>query len=357
MLSAHERVLQYIQAGLDVEAFGFIWNEPLTTYEYQGVKVTQGGVQELRDLLENKKYAKLLVHFIDQAVVYAIQLAGKLNMPMIIWCHGYEVLPWHRCWFNYPAAEIEMNKASLDESDAEKKKFLQVCYAQKNMQFVFVSNWQMQRSQKFVGMLPVNHQVIHNFINYEYFASPPKAPQDRLHILSIKGHATRMYANDLTARAIMELSNRNWFSNVTFELYGDGRLFTENFGELMQRNFSNVHIHRGFLSHGDMRRLFQQNGIFLSPTRMDSHQITTSEAMAAGMAVVTSNAGPIREFMDEDCGSLFEFDNYWMMAEDIEYLYFHPEEFLRKSQNAIQRIRTQCSYEKTIGRELKLITE
>lgn len=354
---AHERVLQYIKAGLDIEAFGFIWGAPLSTYEYQGVKVIQGGAQELKDLLQREQYEKLLIHFVDQGIMYAIQLAGKLDMPMIVWCHGYEVLPWYRCWFNYSDKEIAVQKASLDAYDAEKKAFLQKFYARENIQFVFVSEWQMERSQKYVGNLPLKHQVIHNFINYEYFASPQKVPEDRLHILSVKGHATRMYANDLTAKAIIELSNRDWFSNVTFELYGDGRLFDSNFRELIQRNFSNVHIHRGFLSHSDMRRLFQQNGIFLSPTRMDSHQITTSEAMSAGMAVVTSSAGPIREFMSEDCGSMFEFDNYWMMAEDIEYLYFHPEEFLRKSQNAVQRIRAQCSYEETIGRELKLITE
>lgn len=353
---AHERVLQYIKAGLDVEAFGFIWNAPLTTYKYQGVSVTQGGVQELKNVLQNERYEKLLIHFVDQAVMYAIQLAGKLNMPMIIWCHGYEVLPWYRCWFNYSEAELTTSRVVLDENNTEQKKFLNMCYAQNNIHYVFVSNWQMQRSKKFVGRLPVNCQVIHNYIDYTYFSLPDKKPRDRLHILSIKNHATRTYANDLTAKAIIELSNRPCFSDLAFELYGRGKLFDKNFGKLMKLNYPNVHIYNEFLTHAQMRDLFHKNGIFLSPSRMDSHPVTTSEAMAAGMAVITSAAGPIHEFLNEDCGSLFEFDNYYMMAEEIEYLYFHPEEFLRKSQNAVQRIKTQCSFEKTIGRELKLIT-
>lgn len=354
---AHERVLRYIKAGLNVEAFGFIWGAPLTTYEYQGVKVVQGGAQELKDLLQREQYEKLLIHFLDQTVIYAIQLAGKLDMPMIVWCHGYEVMAWYRCWFNYSDAQIMRNRAELDEMNEARKQCLQVCYAKKNIQFIFVSNWLMQRSRKFVGALPVNHQVVHNFINYDFYTLPDKKPEDRLRILSIKNHATRMYANDLTAKAILELSNRPWFSDLTFELYGDGVLFEENFGELKRRNFPNVHIHQEFLSHEEMRELFRKCGIFLSPTRMDSHPVTTSEAMSAGMSVITSAAGPIREFMDEDCGSLFEFDNYFMMAEEIEYLYFHPDEFLRKSQNAAKRIRTQCNNEETIGREIKLITE
>lgn len=354
---AHERVLQYVKAGLDIDAFGFIWGSPFQEYEYQGIKVRQGGAPELKEVLQHEHYEKLLIHFLDSGVAYAIQQAGNLNMPILVWCHGYEVLPWYRCWFNYAPEVIAQNQSVLRQQDARKKEFLQTVYAMDNIQFIFVSAWQMERSIKFVGVAPKHHQVIHNFINYEFFSSPAKTPEARLHILSIKNHATRMYANDLTAKAILELSERTFFSEMTFDLYGDGALFETNYGALINRNFPNVHIHREFLSHQKMKELFQHNGVFLSPTRMDSHQITTSEAMSAGMSVVTSSAGPIREFMDEDCGSLFEFDNYWMMAEDIEYLYFHPEEFLRKSQNAVKRIRTQCNYDETIGKELKLIAE
>ena len=353
---AHERVLQYIKAGLNVEAFGFIWDAPSTQYKFDGVDVTQGGAPVLRDLLQKNQYEKLLIHCVDTGVMYAIQEAGKLNMPMIIWCHGYEVQPWYRCWFNYSPAQIEHNKDNLDKSDNQRRNLLKQIYSLDNIHFIFVSTWQMDRSKKFVGNLPKHCDVIHNYINYEFFASPAKKSDDRFHILSIKNHARRTYANDLTAKAILELSRRDFFPQLTFELYGDGILFENNFGELIKRNFPNVHIYRKFLSHDEMRDLFRSNGIFLSPTRMDSHQITTSEAMAAGMSVITSSAGPTREFLNEDCGSLFEFDNYWMMAEEIEYLYLHPDEFLRKSKNAVQRIRTQCGYDQTIGRELQLIT-
>lgn len=352
---AHDRVLQYIKAGLNVEVFGFIWNAPLAQYKYDGVDVIQGGAPVLRKLLQKNHYEKLLIHFVDDGMMCAIQDAGKLDMPMIIWCHGYEVQPWYRCWFNHSQEQIERDKVKLDLLDIIKKSNLKKIYSMNNIHFIFVSAWQMGRSKKFVGILPKHCSVIHNHINCEFYASPAKKNDDRLRILSIKNHATRTYANDLTAKAILELSEREFFPKLTFELYGDGKLFEDNFGELIKKNFSNVHIHRNFLRHDEMRDRFRGSGIFLSPTRMDSHQVTTSEAMAAGMSVITSSAGPIREFMDEDCGSIFEFDNYRMMAEEIEYLYFHPDEFLRKSQNAVQRVRTQCSYEQTIGRELQLI--
>lgn len=352
---AHERVLQYRKAGLEVEAFGLVEDARFEEYELQGVRVFQGGVSELERFLRARNYKKLLIHFINPDVMYAIEQAGKAGTPVIVWCHGYEVTPWYRCWFNYTPEELRRDREVLDRRDEEKKRFLRTVYAREDMEFLFVSNWQMERSRKFVGSLPRNHRVIHNFIDGDFYAAPERTAEERLRVLSIKNHGARTYANDLTARAILELSRRSWFPELTFELYGDGVLFEENFGELLRRNFPNVRIHRGFLNHEQVRELYRRNGVFLSPTRMDSHQVTASEAMAAGMCVVTTNAGPMREFVDETCGSVFEFDNYLMMAEEIEFLYFHPEEFLTKTKNAARRAREQCGYESTIRKELELI--
>ncbi|MDE6589429.1 MAG: hypothetical protein K2K53_03595, partial [Oscillospiraceae bacterium] len=147
---AHDRVLQYAKAGVKVDAFGFIWGSPLVTYEYEGVNVTQGGAPELQELLQRKKYEKLLIHVIDEAVMYAIKKAGMQDMPMIIWCHGYEVMPWYRCWFNYTPEELRRNSLTMESENRGKQHFLKQIYAQDNIHFVFVSAWQMGRSKKYV---------------------------------------------------------------------------------------------------------------------------------------------------------------------------------------------------------------
>jgi len=354
---AHKRILKYIEAGLNIEVFGYTWENEAYRYNYQGVDVTCGGERQLIDVLFQNHYDKLLVHFPEIDVINAIGKAGKLHMPIIVWCHGYEVLPWHRTWFNRTKEEICQNKNELLRADEVKKSFLQHIFARENISFIFVSNWQRMRVKKWLGNLPKNHTVIHNFLDFEFYNIPEKRAEDRLHILSIKSHKTRMYANDMTARAILELSEKPFFTELTFELYGDGVLFEENYGELLRRNFPNVHIHREFLTQPQMKQVFIENGIFLSPTRMDSHQVTASEAMAAGMALITSNAGPMREFMDESCAGIFEMDNPWMMAEEIEYLYYHPEEYVELCKNAKQRSREQCGDDKTVGREIELIKE
>lgn len=351
----HRRVLRYQEEGIDVEAFGFIEGASLEVYEYQGVKVYQGGFPELQMLLQKKDYKKLMVHFMSKNMMYAIWKAGKMDMPMLVWCHGYEVMPWTRCWYNFTSDEIRENKAVWNKMDRERSSFIGEAFERENIHFIFVSKWQRNRVKKFIGKLPKKHSVIHNFIDCEFYKAPERNGTSRLHILSIKNHANRTYANDLTAKAILELADRSFFSKLTFELYGDGRLFEENFSELIEHDYSNVHIHKGFLSQSEMKECFRQNGIFLSPTRMDCHEVTASEAMASGMAVITCNIGPMHEFIDEECGSLFECNNYLMMAEEIEYLYYHPEEFIQKGIKARIRAEKQCGYDSTIKREIELI--
>ena len=352
---AHQRVLQYIKAGFNMEAFGFIWDAPLAEYEYQGVKVTQGGAPELQKLLRSENYEKLLIHFADNGIMYAIQQAGKLKMPMIIWCHGYEILRWNAVHFNYSAQAIAQNKSAFEKNDQEKSKLFKQLFQMRNMHFIFVSDWMKERVKRSIGFLPVNYSVIPNFINCDFYQGKPKAAQERMKILSIKSHATKMYANDITAQAILELSKKECFNKLEFDLYGSGLLFDENFGELRGHNFSNVHIHEVFLGPDEMKAAFAEHGILIAPTRRDTQGVTTCEAMSAGLSVISCNTSAIPEYMDEDCASLYEYDNYFQLADEIEYLYYHPDEFLRKSRNAVQRVRNQCGYEETIGRELKLI--
>lgn len=305
---AHQRVLQYIKAGFNVEAFGFIWDAPLVEYEYQGVKVTQGGAPELQKLLRRENYEKLLIHFADNGIMYAIQQAGKLKMPMIIWCHGYEILRWNAVHFNYSAQAIAQNKSALEKNDQEKSKLFKQLFQMRNMYFIFVSNWMKERVKRSVGFLPVNYSVIPNFINCDFYQGKPKAAQERMKILSIKSHATKMYANDITAQAILELSKKECFNKLEFDLYGSGLLFKENFGELKRQNFSNVHIHEVFLGPDEMKAAFAEHGILIAPTRRDTQGVTTCEAMSAGLAVISCNTSAIPEYMDEDCASLYEYD-------------------------------------------------
>lgn len=354
---AHKRVLEYVRAGLNVEVFGFIWKDVEYNYSYEGIKVICGGEKQLRNILEVNNYRKILIHVADISVINAIISAGKITSPILIWCHGYEVLSWSRSLFDYTDEQIRTNLPYFRQDDDVKKNFLRQIFACPNIHFIFVSNWLANRSKKFVGCLPINYEIIHNYIDTSLYCFSEKNFKNKLNIVCIKNHRSKIYANDLTAKAILELSYKDFFNDLEFELYGKGRLFENNFRELIEKNFPNVHIYEKSLTPDEMKKCFDRNHIMLSPTRLDSQGVTSGEGMSAGLCVISSSTAAVPEFMDETCASLVEYDNYMQIVEEIEYLYYHREECDRKSRNAHERVKRQCGYDATIKKEIMRILE
>ena len=139
--------------------------------------------------------------------------------------------------------------------------------------------------------------------------------------------SNRTYANDLTVKAILELSNKSFFKELEFLIIGDGELFEETLKPL--RAFQNVTIHKKFLRQEEIAKLHKEYGIFLNPTRMDSQGVSRDEAGSSGLVPVTNRVAAIPEFVDEDCGILVEAEDYVGLANAIEFLYKNPKEFLK----------------------------
>ena len=88
---------------------------------------------------------------------------------------------------------------------------------------------------------------------------------------------------------------------------------------------------------------------------MDSQGVAWDDAMASGLVPITNNVAAIPEFVDSECGILVEPENAKLLADAIEFLYKNPDEFMRISKNAAQRVRKQCDFCQTIGKEIDLI--
>lgn len=352
---AHRRVLCYLKEGLKIDVYSFLIREPLATYEYEGVRVYKGDYLGLEKLLNTKKYKKILIHFVSQPMIYSIYRTPMRNCSMLIWCHGADVERWSDKYFNYSEDELENKRKNMDNEDRRKMSFLKEMFCRDNASFIFVSKYLKNRAYKNVGILPKNYSVIHNYIDSEIFEYKEKNMDYRKKIISIKSHSSKMYSNDLTAKAILELSKKPFFKDLTICLCGEGRLWDENFGELERCNFENVVFKRKMFTSEEMKEEFSEYGICLSPTRRDTQGVTAGEAMSAGLCVISCNTAAIGEFMDEECASLYEYDNYMQMAEEIEFLYYHPDEFKKKAENGAKRVRSQCGYNETIAKEIELI--
>lgn len=348
----HRRVMGYRGLGIDVDVI-CLSDRQATSHEFEGVDVRHVDREMLRSLLESGGVESVLVHFLDEAM-WSVLKDFVDRIRVIVWIHGAEVQPWHRREFNYRTEE-EKAKAIV-ASDARMRLWREI-FSETSplLGFVFVSQYFANEVMEDVGIkLDVSrYEIIHNYIDEELFSYEKKDPEQRFKVLSIRPFASAKYANDLSVKAIVELSRHPVFERMSFHILGDGALFDETLQPLL--GMGNVHIERRFLNQGEIAELHKQYGLFLSPTRMDSQGVSRDEAMASGLVPVTNAVTAIPEFVDETCGILVPGEDWRAMAQGILQIVQDPTQFEQLSSNAAKRVRSQSGFDSTIRREVALI--
>jgi len=276
------------------------------------------------------------------------------NVNIFIWAHGAEIQPYKRRKFNYNS--LDEHKQAKKMSKVRMKFWRNVFLNFKpNMRMIFVSKYFSNEVFTDIGINLTDEQyhVIHNPIDTKRFTFKSKDVSQRLKILSIRTFASRKYANDISVNVILELSKHAKFKNMEFLICGDGELFDEITQPL--RQFSNVELRRGFLTNEEYEEIFDEYGIFLTPTRWDSHGVSRDEAMSSGLVPVTNSVSAIPEFVDDSCAILGPEEDYMLLAQGIIKLVEDRELFTRMSQNAAERVRQQSASDIIIDKEIKLI--
>ncbi len=349
----HNRVKAYREAGLNVDVFQLCPDEEFQYCEFDNVIIMQGNQQVLDQLLSVGQYRQVLVHFHNKYMWDVIQ-QYIATIPVTIWLHGSEIQSSHRRDYSYKSEEERaLAKIKSDKRMDFWKSILQPM--PENLHLVFVSQHFANEVQEDLGFkLPENKiSVIHNPINTNLFTYEPKNPEQRKKILSVKSYASLTYANDLSVACILILSKQPWFNEIEFTMIGDGTLFDQTLAPLAQ--FKNVHIEKRFLTHPEIAQLHKEYGIFLTPTRMDSHGISRDEAMSSGLVPITNSVAAIPEFTDETCAILAPSEDAQAMAMGIIKLYEDPKLFTRMSAAAAQRIRSQNTNDIIISKIINFI--
>jgi glycosyltransferase involved in cell wall biosynthesis len=286
--------------------------------------------------------------------MWAVLQQHIARIPVIVWVHGAEIQPWHRRDFNHQTeGQREIAKRQSDKRLAFWRELLRTTPA--NLKLVFVSRYFAEEVMEDLGFrIPqAQYTIIHNPINTELFCYENKPVEQRKKVLSISSYSSRKYANDLNVKAIEFLSIKPWFYDMEFRLIGDGPLFENTVAPL--RKYKNVHIEQRFLKHDEISALHKEYGIFLCPTRWDSHGVSRDEAMSSGLVPVTNAVSAIPEFVDDSCGILALGDDAEAMARGIARLYEQPLTFSAMSQAAAKRVRDQRDAKKVIGAELAVV--
>lgn len=322
--------------------------------EFEGMNVTEGGADRLAAALDSGTVKNVCVHFLNP-YMWSVLRNYLDDIKLTVWVHGSEIQLWQRREFNYN------NQADLDEAKKESavreafwKEVFECAEKHKNIHFVCVSDYfkkEIEEDHK-VDITAIS-SVIHNCIDTDVFTYEKKDAQQRFRIMSVKSFATMKYANDVTQKAILLLSKEKEFPQMTFDLYGDGSRFEEDTKHI--KKFPNVHLHRGFFTQAQIAALHKEHGIYIGTTRMDSQGVSRDEAMSSGLVPIASAVTAIPEFVDENCGILAEGEDPKAVAEGILKLVRDPELFMKLSENAAKRVRSQTSQEYTISKEVALI--
>lgn len=351
----HRRIKGYKEHGLKVDTFRFRQSEDLGFYEFDDVDVVSGGSDALKTIIHFGSYKTIAIHALDEAMWRAISPHFD-KTKIIIWLHGSEIQSWNRRKFNYTTEEAtEHARGNGEKRDKFWRTVFNLNYP--NIHYVFVSDHFKTEVLCDLGVTfnPKNINIIHNPIDTNLFFFHKKDPEQRKKILSIRPYASRVYANDLMVKAIIELSKKPYFNQLHFKIVGDGILFDDTIEPL--KKYQNIEIYKGFLSQREIANLHKEYGVFLCPSRMDTQGVSRDEAMASGLVPVTNRVGAIPEFLNADAGFLCDQENYYQLAESIESLYADSIRFSQMSAASADLVRSNRTSELICGREVTLLRD
>lgn len=339
----HSRVRAYVQKGHMVDVY--VISQERKQYKFENVGVTLGEKKFLKKRLDEIRYDAILVHFLDKDIAEVVD-----DKKCFIWVHGFEALSWKRRLFNINP------RLPLYIIDNTKRLHAFKTYAMNNPQstFIFVSDWMYKITSTDIHYKIPNHVIIPNYIDSTLFSFQEKDESDRKRILLLRSFANKKYANDISAKFIMELSKKPYFHELDIQFYGKGRLFNKITKKLTR--FENVKITERFFSQELVAQLHKEFGVFLCPTRQDAQGVSMCEAMSSGLVPLTSYNTAIPEYVENNKeGLLCKNSDISSFVDAFEKLYYNPQLFLEISKNASQRVQNQCSFENTILKEMELI--
>lgn len=355
---AHSRNREYKAAGVKLQVASvsaYNWFE--TLYTIDGISVYKGTFESLKRLLSTRRYKVTVTHFVDENLLSIYDGYTYPSDRMIFICHGPETVYRYLVNVTRPYFTKEIPDYTYSET-FELKDFYVRKYAQKdNVEWVFVSDWLKEFSEAQQGIQFKHSRVINNIISEKQFPYKAKNAEQRKKILVIrKFDNICQHSIDQIVMAILELSEREFFNQLEFEIYGDGEYYDVLTAPI--RRFKNIHFHRRFIPNSLISDVHEKAGILLIPSRHDAHAVAMGEGASSGLVVVGSSVTSNPYFMQQErFHTLADPEDPVELADIIERLYRNPDEFLTISRELSKFTRENFCIDNTVKKEIKLIEE
>lgn len=353
----HTRAQEYIKLGLDLDVLAVDDTIGTSLYSYEGIDVCHTNFHELRNLLQVKHYDTIIIHYFKPQFAQILNATDKSRTKIMIVSHGGDTLyrDFKYTTSKYFEPEEDYTVEQL-ENFAMYDKYIRQYAQMDNVTFQFGSHWSFERAKELTKAVFKHVQVIPNLVSEETFPYVKKDPELRKKIAIIrKFDNVATYSVDIDVQIILELSKKDFFDDLEFNVYGDGNYHSELVSPL--RQFSNVHIHKKFLSHSEMAQVHKENGIALFATRYETQGVAAAEAAASGLVVLTSDVAAVPEVFGRDLENLFESNDYKAYAQAVEKLYADPEYFSHQSEKMSLQVNKTCGLAATMEKEITLLNQ
>lgn len=351
----HSRVKAYKEAGVRFDLVCAHQYPNTCSYSFEGIDVTRTNFYGLRQILTKKHYKTILLHFFDEKYAQILDACDLHDTNLYFWIHGPETLywDWSKMTDQYFTAESKLADGFIQRF-VNNDKIIERYNEYSNVHWVFVSEWIKKRSEELIHLKFNNSVVIPNFVDESNFNFVEKSPEMRKKIFFVRRFENiSKYAIDVNVRTILELSRRDFFDDLEFNIYGTG----ENYDTLIApiKDFPNVNLYPKFLTHREISRVHKENGIGLFATRYDAQGVSMCEAAMSGLAIISSQNDAIAEFLPHEKGILCDTEDYVAYADLIEKMYYDPMYFNDVAQACHDKVYQKCSFNETIKKEIDMI--
>lgn len=354
----HSRVLAYLSLGLSCEVFvvdNSAADDETRTYEFEGVAVLMGSPTAFGRHLENSGYTHLVVHVPMPYLLDAIDAHAPLA-PTALWLHGFETEAWWRRWFvhlDVPRVSRTAMHRQRTAATRRLERLADFLGDHPDTTVVSVSDWfRVHCIEPDLGRALTRTATIPNFIDSDLFHPAERDASARRRVLVLRPFTSAKYAGaDIiaTIRAVAELD-----PTVEFTVCGDGPQFEAAIAPLA--DIATTTVHRGFVSRSEAAELHRNHGIFLNPTRWDSHGVSTGEAMASGLAVVSTDVAAVPEFVEHGVsGLLARPGDVDALSRAVVQLANDEDLRERIAEQGRRQVVEQCGFRATIEEEVELI--
>lgn len=316
----HEKIREFQNNNLNVDV-AIINDDHISKseeYNYDGVNVIATGYTQIRTILQNKSYKKILIAFPNNKFFQILDASDMSKTQLIFYFYGTDIL-----YKNYKEICAPYFKNDFDISENKKQYFNELdSYIKKyneknNVMFIFQSEEIKNVAEKNNNINFNNYKIFSNFIDDKKIKYLNTNSELRNKIFMIKSFDNyNSNGVDIDVRTILELSNRKCFKKLSFNIYGCGDKFDELLAPI--KEFDNVHIYNQYLDERQIRNVFQNNGIGLFSSRFILPSTIMKEAALSGKIVLLSDNDVNKNFKNINKLLVSETENFVQYADAIE---------------------------------------